>query len=312
MPDRDEATGRSLHLRIAGILIEVTAGDTGMRLQPGDLARFCVPGGTPDISIRAAWHDLSNYDYGEMVFDSGGAWQLFSSLGQYVVRCWSPSLGSVPYQVARFNGGFTEGEVLLHRPYYDAGAAVIPLQYPMDEVLMLQALARGRGAEIHACGVVDRDGNGLAFTGHSGAGKTTMARLWAQESGVAILSDDRIILRVSEGQYWMHGTPWHGEAEFAEPRSAPLRRLFFLRHASQNSLVRKSGVEAAAMLFARTFPTFHDREGLDFTLGFYQGLTEQVPCCDLGVVPDRRVIDFVRQACGSRTPDPRLSGEKFR
>ena len=71
----------------------------------------------------------------------------------------------------------------------------MPLEYPLDELLLQGLLARGRGAEIHACGIADGSGRGLLFVGQSGAGKTTMARLWEGERGITVLSDDRIILR---------------------------------------------------------------------------------------------------------------------
>jgi hypothetical protein len=294
-------TGPAIRLSIAGIRIAVSSADAGMKLAlDGNLARFAAPPGKIDVNLLASWNDLAGFDCGEEIFDSGGAWRLSSRGNEYLIRCCAPRFGTIPYQIARFSRDFTRGEVFLHRPFFNPGAPINPLQYPLDEVIMLHLLARGRGVEMHACGVVDAAGGGYLFSGHSGAGKTTMARLWSHEPGITILSDDRIILRLLDGQYWMYGTPWHGEAEFAEPRRASLHQIFFLRHGTANALIRKSGAEAAAMLFTRTFPTFHDRDGIDFTLEFYQGLTERVPCSELSVVPDRNIIQFLQDhgCCG--------------
>src|SRR3989449_11671129 len=134
------------------------------------------------------------------------------------------ALGPLPYKVASVDRGFTAGEVWLHQPYFPSGLPVHPLEYPLDELLLIHLLAAGRGVEVHACGVVAPNGQGYLFVGQSGAGKTTMARLWqkAQAGGIRILSDDRIILRKSNGTVWMYGTPWHGEAAMACAARAPL------------------------------------------------------------------------------------------
>ena len=95
------------------------------------------------------------------------------------------------------------------------------------------------------------------FVGQSGAGKTTMARLWLAEPGAVILSDDRIVLRSELDGVWMYGTPWHGDAPLASPRRARLARLFFLRHDTSNAITSVSGSRAAARLFAASFPPFH-------------------------------------------------------
>ena len=140
-----------------------------------------------------------------------------------------------------------------------------------------------------------RLGNGHLFAGQSGAGKTTMAKLWQQEEEVVILSDDRIILRNIEGKLWMYGTPWHGEAGLAHPARARLTRIYFLRHGQKNEIVSQRAAEAVGRLFAHSFPPFYSLAGLDFTLGFFEEVVTAVPCDELRFLPDQRVIEFIRQ-----------------
>jgi hypothetical protein len=121
-----------------------------------------------------------------------------------------------------------------------------------------------------------------------------MARLWEKESGVTILSDDRIILRPDGSRIWMYGTPWHGEAELASPARAPLTSVFFLRHGSENKLRAKSGANAASLLFARSFPVFYSPDGLQYSLEMYDRVAKSVPCHELDVVPNQQVVDFLR------------------
>ena len=177
-----------------------------------------------------------------------------------------------------------------------------PLEYPLDELLMGHLLGQGRGAEVHSCGLVDAQGEGHLFVGHSGAGKSTMARLWDQHQSVQILSDDRIVLRQSGQELWMYGTPWHGEAGFSCAARGPLSRIYFLKQGPQNELLPTPAAEAVARLFAASFPPFYSPGGLDGTLGFFEEVVNAVPCRELRFLPDETVVPFISEAAGEGTP----------
>src|SRR5574337_1204863 len=298
-PQPSSLSPERLCIRIADITIALVSEDPGLALGVDEsIQQFVVDETAPDVHVRAAWGDLHDQNGGEKLFDSGGLWQLYAEGGSYCFVCISPFFGSVPYKVARFNRDFTSGEVCLHRSYLSSRASVYPLEYPLDELLLTNLLARGRGVEVHACGVVDAEGRGHLFLGQSGAGKSTMARLWQKTGKAQILSDDRIILREVDERLWMYGTPWHGEAELACQARAPLTEIVFLRRGRRNELVPLGGAEAAAHLFACSFPPFYSREGLDFTLGFLEQVVNSVQCYDLTFVPDESVVDFVlRDGC---------------
>ena len=283
-------------LQIADINISVVSNDSSLKigLDTG-MQDFSIENASPDLSVEACWRTLDDRNKGQLIFNSGGAWQLYLKDDCYWFHCGAPALGDVPYKIARLTRDFSSGQVYLHRPFFETGKAVYPLQYPLDELLILNLLSQGRGAEVHACGIVDADGNGYLFVGQSGAGKTTMARLWEKEVGIRILSDDRIILRQDEEHIWMYGTPWHGEAEFASASRAPLKQIYLISHGKQNSLRDIAGVEAAANLFTCSFPVFYSPDGLKFTIDFYGTIVNHIPCNRLSVVPNSEVVAFIRQ-----------------
>ncbi len=167
-----------------------------------------------------------------------------------------------------------------------------PLEYPLDEVLIANLLARGRGVELHSCGIVDRDGRGHLFAGVSGAGKTTTARLWG-DTASGVLSDDRVIIRERDGAMWMFGTPWHGEAELSMPGGVPLTGVYLLTQAETNELRELQPAEAVARMFRCTFPLFHDAAALDFTLSFLERIAGRVPVRELRFTRDRAAVDLV-------------------
>jgi hypothetical protein len=296
-----------LRVTIAGMTTAIVSRERDLELAvQGPTRRFVDREARPDITLQVAWQQPDRNDRyvvsgssqtvgaGEKLFDSGGVWQLFRDGDRFIFHLRSPKFGPQPYTTATFSSDFTTGIIYLRRDCFEAERPVYPLKYPLDELLITNWLALGRGIEVHACAVVDTDEVGYLFAGHSGAGKTTMARQWCRQRNVTVLSDDRVILRKQGHQVWMHGTPWHSDEPLASPRCAPLRRGFFLRHGSRNELAPVTGAQAVMELFARSFPPFFSANGLEYTLSCLTEISKAVPFFDLGFVPNQAVTDFLR------------------
>lgn len=297
------ATSRSmslcaeLQLGIGAIATTIASRDPDLALTvPDAVARFIVQGAASDIAVGARWHHDMPRASGRVLFDSGGLWQLRDAGRQLSWSFTSPKFGRAPYKTAVFERDFSAGEVYLHQPYFDASAPIYPLEYPLDELILTNWLALGRGVEIHACAVRDANGAGYLFAGHSGAGKTTLASLWHDVPHVTVLSDDRVILRRSGNQIWMYGTPWHGDEPLASPTSAPLTHGFFLHHAPRNLATPVGQPRAAAALLVCSFPPFYSASGLEFTLSFLRDVTDRVPFSDLKFLPDPDAISLIRSS----------------
>lgn len=291
--------GPTFTLRVAEIATRVVCDEPGVALVVPPAARpFLVSDGAADVTITVERSHGLTAPRGEQLFDSGVVWRLYRDRDDFIFSFVSAALGPAPYCIARFDPSFSSGRVSVSRACLPDAAVLEPLQYPLDELVMINLLARGRGVEVHGCAVIDRDGGACLFAGQSGAGKSTIARLW-HERGATILSDDRVILRLraqKDDQVWIYGTPWHGDEAFANPSAAPLSRVFFLEHGPKNGARPARGAAAAARLFACSFPPFHDVAGLHFTVGLLARIVERVPCFELTFVPEPSVIDFARDA----------------
>ena len=285
-----------IFLRIADIDFRIVSVDHGLTLKvDGADSKFFTPKTIPHVTIKAYRDDLSRIEPEEKVFDSGSVWQLYRKNGTFLFYLKSSAFGPIPYKLAKVSKDFTKIEVVLHRPYFHSGQPVSPLEYPLDELLLINLLSLGRGVEVHACGVVDRSGYGHLFIGQSGAGKTTMARLWQETPGVTILSDDRIVLREIGDKLWMYGTPWHGEAMLASPERAPLRGIYFLEKGVKNELIPLRNSVALGRLITSSFIPFYSQPGLTFTLSFFEEVVKAVPCQELRFVPDNRLVEFINE-----------------
>jgi hypothetical protein len=283
-----------LILNIGNITLRIAAEDPGLKLYAdGAKGKFLLLNGKPDVDISVGWRHLVHEPIGKKLFDSGSIWELYRQDESNVFRFTSLAYGSNPYKLASFNKDFSKGTVYLHKPFFPSDQSVDPVCYPLDELLLVNALARGRGAEIHACGIIDSKGDGHLFAGQSGAGKTTTARIWDGEPGIRILSDDRIILRKNGSEIRMYGTPWHGEGGFALPTSAPLTHIYFLEKGAKNELRPQGKAEGAARLFSCCFAPLYFPEAVSKTLAFFEDVVKAVPLDELRFLPDKSVLKLI-------------------
>jgi hypothetical protein len=289
-------------LSVGGITLRVVSDDRRLAMRAGgSLEPFSADQAAADadvnVHICARWTDIPPECAGAMLFDSGGAWQLRRSNGDFLFTFRSSVGGPEPYKVARFNQTFTVGDVQLYRPHFEQhpSAAPHPLQYPLDELLMVHVLAQGKGVEVHGCGLLDSSGRAYVFAGQSGAGKSTLARLLVDHPGVTLLSDERVVLRTDRDRLAVFGTPWQGDAHFAAPLSGELAAVFFLNKGATHVVRPTGGSQAAARLFACSFLPFHNAEAVEQTISAVEQVTRKTRCYDLWFAPDRSVIDTLME-----------------
>jgi hypothetical protein len=232
----------------------------------------------------------------EPSFSSGGLWSAYACGTGTKFYFSSPAVGPAPYKAAWFDPSFERGHIVLNRASFPQESSIFPLEYPLDELAMMHRLSLGQGVEVHALGLADLDGRGYLFLGHSGAGKSTTARLWMAQPGVNLLSDDRIILRKHQERYWMYGTPWHGDAGVASPHRAALSAIFLLEQAPFNETALLPAPTGAAEMFARAFVPHYLEYGIRFTLDFLDQITRSVPCFILRFTPTPEAVEAVRYA----------------
>ena len=292
---RNDSESR-IAFRVGDVSFGVTSkNDLRISLDPG-LLEFECASRRCDIEIVAEWAQELKMPATRPAFESGGLWCAFEEDAGTAFYFQTSHLGESPYRRAWFDREYTSGRVQLLQRYFDPELPTYPLEYPLDELLMIHRLARGEGAEVHACGVVTADGVGRLFVGHSGAGKSTTSRLWLRQPCTTVLSDDRIILRHHNGRPVMYGTPWHGDAGLAAQASAPVNQILLLEHADRNEILRLEPGRAASELFARTFVPYHCSSGLSHTLNFLEQLTAHVPVAVFRFRPDASAIEEILRA----------------
>ena len=133
--------------------------------------------------------------------------------------------------------------------------------------------------------VLEYDGNGYAFLGRSGAGKSTHTGLWLKYlKGSKIVNGDKPILEYTKDGFIAYGTPWMGKEFLGENRKVALKGLCFIEKAPKNEIMRLSLSQVSKLVFPQILmPT--DEENAVKTLELTDKLLQTIPAyllkCDI-------------------------------
>jgi len=282
-------------LRVGGTVLSSRAERASTIAWPRRFKPFMVARGADiEVTIRRE----AGPRPGEILFDSGGVWRAYRQADEKLLLTFR--VGRTVYKSALLDPSITRGEIFFPRPARGPRGPRSALQFPLDEMLFQQRWAREGLLEVHSCAVRDRQGV-LLFAGHSGAGKSTTARLWNHfEPARPILSDDRVLLD-PRGPKTIpaHGTPWHGLGRFGSTAGGDLKAIFFLEQARVSEAVRLHPAEAAARLFTRTFPPIWDRDLTQTVVNACGVVAERTPAFLLRFRKDATAIEAARRAAAS-------------
>ncbi len=237
---------------------------------------------------------------------------------QDIYATYHPDTGEENWRIARYKDSYVyssfekdkEQVVFVNRPFNACQAYVCPkkrkgfvwnvadLIYDFLQILLINYLAsRKEGILAHAVGIRDADGRGWLFAGKSGAGKSTIARLWHGHEGAQVLNDDRIIIRRFGDRFFMYGSPWHGDfSDYLKTcaQKARLKDIFFIHHGLKNIIRPVSGAASFRLLYPAIIPVFWDDELIRNIIIFCERLIDRVACFHFGFKNDGKLPDFVR------------------
>ena len=242
---------------------------------------------------------------GTVLYDSKLNWLLVNDRGRTVFESYHPPSSRLLTRAEalddfrRYEILFDEGNwcwLWNSRPGPGNGRA-LELPSPLSQLLILPALARVDGFLLHACGAIV-NGRALVFPGHSGDGKTTLARMLAAE-GLEILSDERIAIRKQNGIFMVYGTPWPGEGNVVSSAAYPLAGVFVLRKARQHGIRSGPPSTAVANLLARSIVPYYFPEETAGIVRLAHQVATAVPLADLDFSLKPGLLDFLLDARGS-------------
>ncbi len=281
---------------IAGVRFSLHTRDSSVPVELLPAYRLFSGGGTP--SIPGARYDVEVPDpsapvpaKSPTVFRAGELWRMVDGPGGRLCVEVHERPADNWLRVATMARDFSSG-ILHARERSREGGPWSPLRHPHDQVIIGNRLAYLGAGLVHGCGVAVGN-KALLFCGRSGAGKTTIARLWKKE-GARILNDDRIVVHAAGGRAVASATPWHGQESDICPETVPLAGVFHLNQAPRNSLRRLSPAQSVARLVATSFAPFYLDDAIGALLDTFSSALCGVPCFELDFTPDARAVALCR------------------
>ena len=188
---------------------------------------------------------------------------------------------------------------------------VSPPLFFLDLLLFARALARRRGAIVHAAAV--KRGRGVfLFPGPEGCGKSTWSALAGAVPGCEVLGEDKVIARARGGGFRVYGSPWNPRPEYRSPARGALRGICFLSPAPLNRLRPLPPGEARRRVLAAFFLPFASSAELLAASSLAADLASAVPVLSFAFRNDgsaaryffqaaRRFEPFARPAASGKT-----------
>lgn len=134
------------------------------------------------------------------------------------------------------------------------------------------------GLLIHSSCVMDK-GKAYLFAGHSGAGKSTAAKLSMPRD---LLSDEASIVKITPDKVTIFNSPFRSELDRSgTEENSPLASIYLLNQAVDNHIVPLSKSNGLLNLMDKVFYWSHSPEETGGILQLLQQLVNSVSICEL-------------------------------
>jgi hypothetical protein len=290
---------RNYNLNIAGYNIRFESSSDGPELFPSErFLRNITHASGSDILIRihSGSFDISEKEErvfhapyieeinGIQIHNKTNFWSIWKHHSDLFIRTIFPLSATEKNAILKFSLTAREWDL-----WVDGDEKNIdPFEYPLDGLILYYLTVIHGDIMIHASGI-NNAGHGYLFSGVSGKGKSTMAKLW-ESSGAKVIHDDRLILRNTGSGYRMFNTPVYNNDE---PHESPLNKIFIIEHGSENKMVYVKGANAVSLVMANCIQHNWGHDIIARLLGSVSIMCGTIPTVRLFFTPDRSVIDHI-------------------
>lgn len=123
------------------------------------------------------------------------------------------------------------------------------IEYVAVGTVFNRELLNHDGIMLHSS-CVEKDGFAYLFSADCGTGKSTHTHLWLKNlSGTRIINDDKPALRLEDGVWYAHGTPFSGKHNESTNTKVPIRAIVFIKRGEENKVSRMAASEAIKLIF---------------------------------------------------------------
>ena len=165
------------------------------------------------------------------------------------------------------------------------------ISYIIMQAYMYRLISTGNFM-IHSAAVVYR-GEGIAFCGLSGAGKSTQANLWKKYLDCSILNYDKPCVINELENVYIHGSPWSGKERLLLNKYVPLKAIAFVVKSKDNHVRRLKPAEAVSHVFLHNyvFPFTQEIEMQYFNA--IKFMVEKIPVFELNCDISEKAVEVL-------------------
>jgi hypothetical protein len=221
---------------------------------------------------------------GIQINNKANFWSVWSYLSDLYIRTIFPLSSSDKNAVLKISLISKKWDLWIE----DEDNKMDPFEYPLDGLILYYLTVIHGDIMIHASGV-NNNGKGYLFSGVSGKGKTTMAKLW-DNRGAKVIHDDRLIIRKTGNGYTMYNTPVYNDDR---PLQSVLNKIFLIEHGEENKLTPVKGANSVSLVMANCIQHNWGHEIITGLLESVSFLCETIPVVKLYFTPDVSVIDYI-------------------
>lgn len=291
---------RSYILKIAGYNIMFSAVPEKLKLRPSpSQLSFITPEKEYDLVINVSTGTTSADDLAMPVFrapyveeingvatrKSDKFWTVYTHGDYFLVSTTLPLSDSDNEALLTIRPEEKSWDLVI-----DTNAEVVnPFSYPLDGLILYYITAIKGDILIHGSGV-EYNGRGYLFSGQSGKGKTTIARIF-MDAGARVIHDDRLVIRqMPNGEFYIFNTPVY---ENEESRYTRLDAIYLIDHGDENISVNQGRSESLAAVMANCIQHNWNRTLIGNLTGALLRLVTSLPVKKLLFVPGSDVIDYI-------------------
>ena len=162
------------------------------------------------------------------------------------------------------------------------------------ELVFQQMLPLKNGLTIHGSGM-EYQGEGIIFSGFSGSGKTTQARLWRKYRDVIIINGDSPIIRNTPKGPYMYGSPWCGTSGESINRKVPLKAIVLVNQSKENRVEELTGDDAVLAVYTNILYFSQDEQDLDLLLPVLEEVVHQIKVFKLYCNMEEDAVDTLER-----------------
>lgn len=142
------------------------------------------------------------------------------------------------------------------------------------------------GLVLHSSAVA-YENKAYLFSADSGTGKSTHTGLWKQAfKGAYIVNDDKPIIRLIDGKFYVCGTPFSGSSSLNENVMVPLQAICFIERDDKNSITLMENMTDIIFRFLSQTLKRSGNEKSEKLLYLLDKVLKEIPVYNLKCLPN--------------------------